>query len=129
MRAVGPREELRMELRPEHPGMVAQLTDLHQGTVGRNPAGDQTRMGKQAAVGVIELVTMAVPLGHDIGPVGPVSATARRKAAWVGPEPHRSALLLNTTLLGKHADDGDRGDGIELSRIDILGAKHMARKL
>src|SRR5437660_1156064 len=42
MRPVGPGAKLRVELRADHPGMVAQLADLDERAVGGDAAGHQS---------------------------------------------------------------------------------------
>jgi hypothetical protein len=51
----GTREELRMELRTEHKGVINNFGDFHQFPIWRKPREDHTGLFKGGAIGVIEL--------------------------------------------------------------------------
>ncbi len=57
------RLELRMELHGHEPGMLGDLDDLDQPPVGAGAAEVHPVLGELLAVGVVELVAVAVPLG------------------------------------------------------------------
>src|SRR5207244_9781050 len=92
MRAVRPRTELRVELRADHPGVVADLADLDERAVRGRAAGDEAGLFELGAVLVVELVAVAVALGHLVRAVSAVGARAGDEAAGVLAEPHAAAL-------------------------------------
>src|SRR6185437_3890151 len=81
MRARGSALELRMELRRHKPGMVFELDDLHELVIRRAPANQHARALHAAAVGIIELVAMAVALKDDRLAIGPLRPAPWRQAA------------------------------------------------
>src|SRR2546425_1383092 len=83
VRAVRPRAELRVELRADHPGVVADLADLDERAVRGRAARDEAGLFELGAVLVVELVAVAVALGHLGGLIGAVSARADDEPALV----------------------------------------------
>src|SRR5206468_8580832 len=67
--AVRPRAELRVELRADHPGVVADLADLDERAVRGRAARDEAGLFQLGAVLVVELVAVSVALGYLAGPV------------------------------------------------------------
>src|SRR6266581_4774102 len=66
MRAHRPRLQLRMELAADEPGMTGggQLDHLDQGAIGRQARAAHAVLREHVAIGVRDLVAMAVPLAH-----------------------------------------------------------------
>src|SRR5262249_49591253 len=78
---------------------------------------------------VVELVTVAVAL-LDLRPaVGPPREAALLELAAEGSEPHGAALFGDAALLVHEIDDLRRRLGIELARVRLLPARHVAREL
>src|SRR5437867_13285672 len=98
MRAVRPGAELRVELRADHPRVIADLADLDERAVRGRAARDQAGLFELGAVLVVELVAVAVALGHLAGRVSAMGARAGDEAAVVAAQPHRPALIDDPAL-------------------------------
>ena len=97
--SVGTGTELRMELGADHPGVIPQLADLHQGAVGQGAAGDEARLLQPGPKLVVQLVAVAVPLDDFLATVSGVGLGARHQSATVTAQPHGAALVLYAPLL------------------------------
>src|SRR5204862_5743248 len=64
MRAHRPRLELGMELTADEPGMVGQLDHLDQRTIGGKTRATHAILREHVAIGVRDLVAVAVALAH-----------------------------------------------------------------
>src|SRR5437868_3099238 len=89
VRAVGSRAKLRVELARDKPGVVGQLDDLDEPSIGRHAAEHHARFAHHLAVLVVELEAVAMALVHDLFPIRLVGAGAWLELAWVQAEPHR----------------------------------------
>src|SRR5687768_8230616 len=101
MGPIRPRAKFRVELGADHEGVVADLRDLNQAAVRRSAACHQAKRLKLLAVGVVELVAMAMALAHFLEAVGLLGLTAGRQAADVSAEAHGATLLVDAFLLRK----------------------------
>src|SRR5438552_7781910 len=129
VRAVRPRAELRVELRADHPGVVANLADLDERAVRGRAAGDEAGLFELGAVLVVELVAVAVALGHLGGLVGAMGARAGDEPTVVFAEPHRPALVDDPALGVEERDDGIRRLGVELGGVRLVAAEVVAGEL
>src|SRR5579885_3503380 len=124
-----PRAELGVELRGEKEGMIAQLDDLDERPVGREPREDEARAGELLAVGIVELVAVAVALGDPLAAVEPPRPRALLEHAGIGAEPHRAALLREAALRGHEIDHGVRRARIDLGGVRARKAADVAGEL
>src|SRR5690606_18475066 len=89
VRFEGFRLQLRMELDSDEPGMLGQLDDLRQHTVGRRAGKPQADLFETALVVDVRLVAAAVPLADHVAPVDAVHPAALFELAVISAEPHR----------------------------------------
>ena len=68
MRLSRPRLEFRMELAPQKPGMVFDLNNLDQFTVGACTADLHPESGHYAFIGIVELISVSVSFGYLLLP-------------------------------------------------------------
>src|SRR5689334_13285094 len=94
-----------MELRADHPGMIAQLHDLDQLTVRRLAGYDQPSPLQRVQIAVVDLPTMAVALMHHRDAVGTSSAATRAEPARVRAETHRPTFVRHAALAVHEVDD------------------------
>src|SRR5262245_32377460 len=99
MRARGPALELRVELRADEPWMGLQLDDLDEVVVRRAPADDHARRLSALAIGVVELVAVAVALEDDWLAVRLRRLRSRRQAADPLAQAHRAAHVGDLALV------------------------------
>src|SRR3989442_659801 len=118
-----------MELRADHEGMVADLTDLHEAAIRRSAAGDEAELAELLPVDVVKLVAMAMPLPNVFHPISGVSLRTGDKAAGVGAQTHRPALAFDALLLRQEADHGMRRVRVELCRIHVVSAEGCPESL
>src|ERR1022692_1255076 len=83
--------ELRMELAPQHPGVLGDLADFHVGLVGRLAGDAQSARGEALLVFPIEFVAMAVPLADIARAVGFLRHAALGQVARPSAQPHGAA--------------------------------------
>src|SRR6185312_8722985 len=121
--------ELWMELRRQEPRMIFQLDDLHQLVIGGAPTHQHALRLDTAAIGVIELIAVAVALEDDRLAVGCLGLAARRQAADPLAQPHCAALIRNLALIGHQIDHLIGRLRIELGAIRRIQAKHATREL
>src|SRR6266568_7729770 len=98
MRTHRPRLQLRMELAADEPGMIGQLDHLDQRAIGRQARAAHAVLREYVAIGVRDLVAMAVPLAHFGGVVCLRHARAGAQPAGIGAQPHCAAHLLDPFL-------------------------------
>src|SRR6478672_3146049 len=98
MRAGRAALELRMELRRQKPRMVFQFDDLHQFVVGGTATHLHAFRLNAAAIGVVELIAVAVALEDNRLAIGRLSLTAWRQATDPLAQPHRAALVRYLAL-------------------------------
>ena len=79
-RPVGPALELGMGLRADPERVAVELDELHQPVVGRRARQPEARCLEPGPVARVELVAVAVALGHDVAPVGLGHPRARHRA-------------------------------------------------
>src|SRR6267143_803763 len=129
VRAVRPGAELRMELARDEPWVVCQLDDLDQPAVRRHAAEHHAGLAHHLAVLVVELEAMAVTLVHDLLTVRLVRQRSGEQLAGIQAEPHRSAHLVDVSLLGHEVNDRCRGERRELRGVRVRRVEHLARAL
>ena len=127
--AVRPRAELRVELRADHPRVVADLADLDERAVRGRAARDKAGRFELGAVLVVELVAVAVALGYLAGPVRRMGTRAGDEAAVVAAEPHGTALVHDPSLGVQKRDDRVGRLRVKFRGIRIVAAKVIAREL
>src|SRR6185503_21344768 len=103
-----------MELRSEVEGVVRDLNDLDETSIGREPGELHPTRGEQLAVRVVELVPMPVPLEHDRLSVCATRERAGLENAGVASQAHRAALVGDVALLGQQVDHGMGCERVEL---------------
>src|SRR4029077_6035746 len=110
------RLELRVELTADEPRVIGQLDDLYERAVGREAGAAHAVFGEHVAIGVRNLVAMAMPLADLERPVGGARARAGRQLTGVGPQPHRPPQLLDPFLGAQQRDHRILALGGELAR-------------
>src|SRR5271166_943592 len=123
MRTGGLRLELRMVLDGDEPGMRGNFDDLDKRAIGTDSHGTHPLGLKLLAIGVVELVAVAVPLGDLLGTVALGSFAPQPQMGWMGPQPHRAALLGNTLLFFQQADYRMGVVFVEFRRLGLLEPK------
>ena len=103
-RAVGAALELGVRLRAHPERMAGQLDELDQAAVGRGPRAHEARPLELAPVAGVELVAVAVPLGHDGLLVGVRHLRPVDQLGDVGAEAHRAALVGHVALAVHEVD-------------------------
>src|SRR5712691_92906 len=129
MRTHRPGLELRMELAADEPGMIGQLDHLDQRAVRREPRAPHAELGEHVAIGVRDLVAVAVPLAHLRRPVDLRRARGGPQPAGIGPEPHRAAHLLDTLLRAHQVNHRVLALRLELARIGVGQLADVASEL
>src|SRR5205085_11105685 len=97
--------------------VVGELDDLDQPTVRRQAREPHSALREQLAVRVVELVPMPMTLENDRLCVRAGGERAIVEDARVTTQAHRSALLVDVSLLGQQVDDRMRRERIELRRV------------
>ena len=72
---------------------------------------------------------MAVALVDDLLPIRLVRVGARQQLARIKTQPHRTAHLVDVSLLGHEVDDGRRGEGRELRGVGVRRIERLAREV
>src|SRR5205809_3948860 len=129
VRAGGPGPKLRMELAPHEERMVGQLDDLDQSPVGREPREHQPVLREDLMVGRVDLVTVPVPLIHDLFPVRCGGSGPGYEVARLGAEAHGPTEVGHVLLLGQEVDHRVRCRRVELRGVRALEATDVARVL
>ena len=129
MRCQRARLELRMELAGQEPRVVLQFHDLHELAVWGQTGELQPRLCKGLVVVLVELVAVAVALVDFRLSVGLVSEGARRDAAGVRAQPHCAAHLVHAEQVTQLVDHCFLGVLVELRRVGVLDAAHVAREV
>src|SRR5690242_8484306 len=105
VRTRGPGLELRVELAADEPGVIGELDHLDQRAVGRESGAAHAVLREDVAVGVGDLVAVAVPLAHLERAVRLSDARARAELAGIRPQPHGAPHLLDPFLRAHQRDD------------------------
>ena len=84
--------------------MVGELDDLDQPALLEGAADHEPGVGEQLAVGVVDLVAVAVALGDHRLAVDLARARAVEQLDRLRAEPHRAAEILDLLLLGQQVD-------------------------
>ena len=129
MRPLRTRLELGVELAGHEPRVVLQLDDLDEPAVRRLTAQEHPGGLERLAVAVVHLEPMAVPLVDDLLAVDRSRLRAGRQPRRVQPQPHRPALVLHVALVGHEVDHGVLGEHVELGRVGVRRADHVAGEL
>src|SRR5687768_624287 len=129
MRARRPRLQLGVELTADEPGMFRKLDHLDQLAVRRESAQPEPMLDEEVAVGVRDLIAVAVPLTHLGHAIYLGRARAAREPAGIGPEAHRAAHVGDMLLRLHERDDGVVTLRRELARVGIVEATDVAREL
>ena len=117
---IGPALELGVGLGRHPVRVVLELDELDQPPVRRDARADAGRRPRAAAVAVVELEAVPVPLGHGQRPVGLGHLGAGQQHGLVGAEPHRPALVRHLRLVGHEVDHHVRREAVELARVGPL---------
>src|SRR5207248_6190298 len=104
-RPIGPALELRMGLRSDPERMLVQLDELHQPAVRRQARATEPVGLELGPVLVVELVAVAVTLGHHPLAVRLRDDRARRQFREVRAKAHRAALGGYVALALEQFDD------------------------
>ena len=118
-----------MRLGGDEEGVRGDLDHLHQLVVGRRPADDESRLLEGLAIGVVELVAVAVALQHHVLAVEPPRERPGLQRAFLGTEPHRPALALHVALGLLEVDHRVRGVLVELGGIGPGQPQHIPGEL
>src|SRR6266566_5218726 len=121
--------ELRVELRCDEPRMVLELDDLDEATVRALAAKQHACRLERLAVAVVYFEAVAVALVDDLGAVHRGRLRARGQSGRIQAETHRPALVLELALIRHEVDDGVLGEHVELCRVGVLRAGHLAGEL
>src|SRR5262245_57341863 len=93
------RLELRMTLQRQEPRTIAQLDHLHRLAVRAGPREEHAVGRELLAIGVVELVTMPMPLMHLQVAVGLMGLAPFKDGAGIRSQPHRAAEFGHLELL------------------------------
>ena len=129
MRLVWLRLKFRVRLRAEEPRMPLELDDLHEVQAPVDAADNQAAPLELVDVGVVHLVTMAVPLPHRGRTIRFVREAARSDRTFVATQPHRRAFIRHPLLLLHQIDHGMRRLGIKLEAVRAFELEHISREL
>src|SRR5689334_15535726 len=91
--------ELGMKLAGNEKRMVLQFNNLHEFAVRRSAAENESLLLEQLAIGVVELVPMAMALVDQERAVKMRRQRAHAQLAWLRTKPHGAALLCDFLLL------------------------------
>src|SRR5712691_4271019 len=123
------RLELRVELAGEEPRVIRQLDDLDEVAVGGDAGKHQPLLLEQRAEVVVELVTVAMPLGDLLLRVELLRERAVAEHAGISAEPHRGAFLREPLLADHQIDHGMRRLRVNLRGVRAGQAAHVASEL
>src|ERR1051326_6240983 len=126
MGLVGFAAELGMELGGDEERVVGQFDDLDEFAVGGGAAEDEIGLFELVAVGVVELVAVAVPFIDDEGAVEFGGEGAHGELAGVGAQAHGAALAGEFFLFVEQADDGVGRVGFELGGVGLVEFEDVA---
>ena len=90
--------EFRVRLSGHVVGMILQFNELHQGAIGRGTAKDEILGLELLAIGVVELVAVAVAFVDLLGAVQLGCLAAGRQFAGLRAEPHGAAHVSDILL-------------------------------
>ena len=120
--------EFRMELATQKPGVILQLHDLHEISVGRVAGHLESVAHQDLLVFAIELVAMTVSLGDLSIPVDSACQRAFVQQAGIGAQPHGAAHGIHSQQVSQLVDDPVWDRGIELGTVGVQGTD-VAREL
>src|SRR5581483_8383531 len=118
-----------MELTAEEPRMARKLHDLDQVVVGRGAGGLESGLLERLAIGVVDLVAMAMALGDPAAAVERLGKRARADDARIGAQAHRAALALDRLLFLHDVDHRVWRVALEFARVGALEPHQVARDL
>ncbi len=121
--------KLRVVLDAHEEGMAAQLHRLNQLPIRGETGEREPRVGQGHAVGVVELIAVAVPLGDPERAIAAGHGGVRPDAAGPGAEPKRAALVDIFALAGHEVDDLVFTELIELPGVCARDPCDVAGKL
>ena len=101
MGLAGPGAELRVELAGGEVGVVLELDQFDQATIGGSAADLIARFEKKVAVGIVEFVAVAVAFVDHLLAVETLGHGARSQPAGVDAQAHRAAQIDDILLLGE----------------------------
>ena len=129
VRPVGAALELGMELHADEEALAGDFHGLHQPPVG-GEAGEGEAGGLQrVAVGVVELIAVAVALADLQRIVAMGDGRAPFQPAGITAQPQRAALVDLVVLIGHEMNDLMRAVLVELVGICLGEARDVARVL
>ncbi len=120
------RPELGVALHRHEPRVRRQLDRLHQLAVRAEARKRHAVRLELLPVLVVELVTVPVPLLNLRDAVSRQRPAALRQLARVRSQTHRTAHVRNGVLLVEQADDGVGEVVVDLRRVGVLQADHVA---
>ena len=118
-----------MELDAHEPGVVSDLHDLHQPSVGGQARQAQPRRRQRLPEVVVELVAVAVALVDAGRAVGPGGEAVLRQLAGVAAQTHGAPLVGDPHLVGHQVDDRVLAVGGELPGLGPRQAADVAGEL
>jgi len=125
---VGLAQEFGVELAGQEKRMILQFDEFDQLPIRRHATENEPSLLELSAVGVVELVAMAMTLVDDEGAVKLGGPGADHKLAGLGTEAHRGAFLLDLFLLVQQGDDGIRSGEVEFSGVGFFEMENVARE-
>ena len=126
MRTVRAASQLRVILHADEPRVVRQLDNLHQIALRVHAADAHAALDEQIAIGVVELVAVAMALEDILLTVGGEGDGIAAQAAGIFAQPHRAALLVDMLLVGHQVDHRVRRVGVNLAGVRAGQAEHVA---
>ena len=129
MGLVGPAFQLRVELHCHKPRVVGQLHNLHQPPVRGQTGKSQPRRLQGLAVGIIELIAVAVTLVDPPAAISRLGPAPLRQHAGPAAQTHGAALFRHIHLILHQVNDRIGGPGIQLAGVGPGKARSMAGKL
>ncbi len=121
--------KLGMILAGEEIGVIAQLDQFRQRTIGGRSRDRKAFLGHPVAIFHVEFVTMAVSLDHVSLAVDLFGKRALHDFCRPRAQSHACAFIAHTTLLLEQRDDWFPGVLVELGAVCVLNAADISRKL
>src|SRR5579871_5305788 len=123
------RSQFGMELAAEKPRMTRQLHDLDQAIVWRGAGRLEARLLQRLAIGVVDLVAMAVTLGDAAAAIERQRERPRTDRAGVRSQAHRAALAIDCLLVLHDVDHRIGRRLIDFARVGLFEPDQVARDL